>query len=386
VSGIELLEEVPGLAIPGPCLHYPDQAQLHPILYLNGLLDGVLARGGRVWTHTRVSALHGDGPFELEVDGVRAIKANAVVIATNTPFNYLLALHSKQAAYRSYVVAVRAPVLKAPPALWWDLEDPFHYVRFCESDSGMIALIGGEDHKTGQDDVGADGRYERLIDWARVHVPGVGPVVDRWSGQIMETIDGLAYIGRVEPDRDVFVVSGDSGNGMTHGVIAGIMLPEAIRGDSSAWDAAYDPTRVRRGALRRFASENWNVLLQYGDWAGPLATRQEPEEGGSVVWRGLHPVAIYRDSSGRVCERSAVCPHLGCVVAWNAAERSWDCPCHGSRFSPSGEVLHGPASRGLASVHDATDPRDEGDMDEVRDGCDPPDPSSPTEVLRAHPR
>jgi nitrite reductase/ring-hydroxylating ferredoxin subunit len=220
-------------------------------------------------------------------------------------------------------------------------------------DNHDLVIVGGEDHKTGQDDVGPAARYARLEAWARRRFSALGPVVDRWSGQILESIDGLAFIGRVERDRPIFVVTGDSGNGMTHGVLAGILLAALLAGEQHPWAEVYDPTRIRLHALGRFARENLNVAARYASWVAPQTARgpeEVPPGTGAVIRRGVTPIAVYRDGSGVAHERSAVCPHLGCIVAWNAAEQSWDCPCHGSRFDPLGAVVNGPATRPLAPI------------------------------------
>jgi glycine/D-amino acid oxidase-like deaminating enzyme/nitrite reductase/ring-hydroxylating ferredoxin subunit len=357
VPGVAPLESVPGWTRAGRALLFPRQGQIHPLRYLDGIARAFLTRGGRIVASARATQVSGDGPLWVEVADGPAVMARSVVIATNTPFNYVVSPHTKQAAYRSYVIAAPLPQRDATPGLWWDTEEPFHYVRLCRpyGDEREVALIGGEDHKTGQDDLGADVRYGRLEEWARRHLPELGLVVDRWSGQILETMDGLAFIGRLEAGREVFVVTGDSGDGMTHGTIAGMLLTDLILGRPNPWSGVYDPTRVRLHAIGRFARENLNVAAQYTDWMAALVAKRPedlPPGTGVVVHRGVTPVAVYRDESGRLHERSAVCPHLGCLVAWNATERSWDCPCHGSRFAPSGEVLNGPASRGLKDLEE----------------------------------
>jgi Rieske Fe-S protein len=176
----------------------------------------------------------------------------------------------------------------------------------------------------------------------------------RWSGQVMETIDGLAFIGRNPLDEaDVFIVTGDSGMGMTHGTIAGILLTDLILGRENPWETLYDPARKTLGAAGEFAKENLNVLRQYGDWltGGEVASVEAVQPGtGAILRRGLTKVAAYRDEQGVLHERSAICPHLGCIVAWNEAEKTWDCPCHGSRFDRHGTVLNGPANSDLSPV------------------------------------
>ena len=216
-----------------------------------------------------------------------------------------------------------------------------------------LLIVGGEDHKTGQAIDQAD-RYARLETWTRERFPMAQEVRFRWSGQVMETIDGLAFIGRNPLDEpNVFVATGDSGMGMTHGTIAGILLTDLILGRENPWAALYDPSRKSLGALGTFAKENLNVAKQYGDWltGGDVESVEEiPTGKGAVIRRGMTKVAVYRDDRGTLHERTAVCPHLGCIVNWNDAENTWDCPCHGSRFDRMGVVINGPANSDLGPV------------------------------------
>jgi Rieske Fe-S protein len=212
-----------------------------------------------------------------------------------------------------------------------------------------LLVVGGEDHKTGQaDDAGR--RYARLEAWARERFPVIDDIAFRWSGQVMESIDGLAFIGRDGGSEQVYVVTGDSGMGMTHGTIAGMLLADLILGRENRWASLYDPTRTRLGAAAEFLKENVNVALQYADWvAGADGSLDAiPCGSGAVVRRGIARVAVYRDDGGTVHQLSATCPHLGCSVRWNSSEKTWDCPCHGSRFNARGHVLNGPANRDLA--------------------------------------
>jgi Rieske Fe-S protein len=249
--------------------------------------------------------------------------------------------------------------------LYWDTLDPYHYVRLQPLDAGAdpaaiseaerfdVLVVGGEDHKSGQAQDQTE-RHARLEAWARERFPMMGAVRFRWSGQVMETIDGLAFIGRNPGDTgNVFIVTGDSGMGITHGTIAGILLTDLIVGRLNPWTSLYDPARKTLRAAGEFGKENLNVLVQYGDWltGGDVASAKEIQPGsGAVVRRGLTKVAVYRDEHGATHECSAVCPHLGCIVAWNQAEKSWDCPCHGSRFDRYGQVLIGPANGNLEEL------------------------------------
>jgi Rieske Fe-S protein len=173
----------------------------------------------------------------------------------------------------------------------------------------------------------------------------------RWSGQVMEPVDSLAFIGRNPGDKNIYVATGDSGNGMTHGTIAGILLTDLILGRKNAWADLYDPSRISLRAASNFAKENLNVVAQFGDYAtaGDVGEEHTIETGtGALVRHGLKKVAAYRDTQGALHKCSAVCPHLGCIVNWNHVEKTWDCPCHGSRFDPYGKVLNGPANVGLS--------------------------------------
>jgi len=168
---------------------------------------------------------------------------------------------------------------------------------------------------------------------------------------VMEPVDGLAFIGRNPLDaKNVFIATGDSGNGMTHGTIAGILLTDLIMGRKNSWEAIYDPSRITLRALPEFAKENLNVAIQYTDLvvAGDVESVEEIKPGsGAVISRGLSKIAVYRDPAGVVHELSAVCKHLGCIVNWNSLENTWDCPCHGSRYDAMGKVIQGPANRDL---------------------------------------
>jgi Rieske Fe-S protein len=288
------------------------------------------------------------------------VTSDAVVVATNTPINDWVAIHTKQAPYLTYVIGVVVPEGTIPDALYWDSgalhagrPAAYHYIRLAKGiePNTEILIVGGEDHKTGQ---ASDEhlRHDRLERWTRERFPMSGEVCFRWSGQVMESIDGLAFIGRNPMDTpNVFVATGDSGMGMTHGTIAGILLTDLILGRENPWAALYDPSRKTLRAAIQFAKENLNVARQFGDWltGGDVVSTDDIAPGsGAVVRRGLSKVAVYRDNNGMCHECSAVCPHLGCIVDWNNVEKTWDCPCHGSRFDRLGTVMSGPANHDLS--------------------------------------
>jgi Rieske Fe-S protein len=272
-----------------------------------------------------------------------------VVFATNTPVNDRVTMHTKQAAYRTYVVGLRVPRGAVPTGLYWDTLDPYHYVRLFDptgTSGDDILLVGGEDHKTGQGDEEEVARFDRLTEWARARFPAATEVVHRWSGQVLEPIDHLAFIGRNPGDRRVYIATGDSGNGMSHGTIAGMLIADLLLGRETPWASVYDPGRITLRAAPEFLRENLNVAEQYVDWATPGEVddvKDVPAGEGRIVRRGTHKLAAYRAPDGTLSVRSAVCTHLYCIVDWNAAERTWDCPCHGSRFATDGSVINGPA-------------------------------------------
>ncbi|HEX2197028.1 MAG TPA: FAD-dependent oxidoreductase [Burkholderiales bacterium] len=354
LSQVERVERAP-LFASGPSLRFPKQAQFHPLKYLAGLTQALHRYGGRLFTGSHVDAIEGGAPALVHVGG-RIVTADAVVVATNTPVNDRVAIHTKQAPYATYVIGVRVPPGSVPAVLAWDTGDPYHYVRVAQD----ILIVGGEDHKSGQaHDAGE--RHARLEAWTRARFPMAGQVAFRWGGIVMETVDFLSFTGRNPMDKDnVFIHTGDSGMGLTHGTIAGMLLTDLVLGRHNPWAALYDPGRKTVGAAREYTSENLNVARQYADWLTPGEVKSEddiPLNSGAVLRRGLHKVAIYRDPQGVLHERSAACPHLGCVVRWNGSEKTWDCPCHGSRFDCRGTVLNGPANRDLASVERAGNKR-----------------------------
>lgn len=354
-AGLSAVERVSRVPIPsfdtGPALRFPRQAQFHPLKYLAALAQAFLKYKGRIYTETHVTAVEGGEPARIETQGGHIVSAGAVVVATNTPVNDRMLIHTKQAAYRTYVIGATIPRGSIPKGLYWDTPDPYHYVRLQSSEQSDLLIIGGEDHKTGQADDG-QARYLRLEEWARARFPMIESIAYRWSGQVMEPVDGLAFIGRNPLDKkNVYIVTGDSGNGMTHGTIAGILISDLIAGRENAWAELYDPARKTLGAVKDFAQENLNVAAQYVEKI-TAGRGQDPAAilpgTGTVFRHGLRKDALCRDEDGRLYEFSAVCPHLGCIVAWNTMEQTWDCPCHGSRFDKDGTVLNGPAISNLA--------------------------------------
>ncbi|MDP9339216.1 MAG: FAD-dependent oxidoreductase [Acidobacteriota bacterium] len=358
-AGIKVVreEKLPLELAAGPCLKFSEQAQFHAGEYIVGLARAFKRAGGKFYAKTEAKEIKGGEPATVSTNKGHKITADAVVVATNTPVNDWVTMHTKQAAYRTYVIGAPVPIDSIPAALYWDTEDPFHYVRVQRIGGGKnqrdILIIGGEDHKTGQmEDL--ENRYARLLSWGRTHFPSLPEPEFRWSGQILDTVDGLAFIGRNPGDQpNIYIATGDSGVGLTHGTIAGMLITDMIMGRENPWSILYDPARKSPLAALTFAKENLNVAAQYSSWVTPgeVSSAEDIQPGGgAVIRRGLSKIAVHRDQQGNLHERSAVCPHLGCIVAWNKTESSWDCPCHGSRFDPDGKVLNGPAISPLAEI------------------------------------
>jgi glycine/D-amino acid oxidase-like deaminating enzyme/nitrite reductase/ring-hydroxylating ferredoxin subunit len=367
-TGMIEVQRVPRAPLPsfdtGPCLRYGGQAQFQPIRYLIALTEAIGRRGGRVFNSTHATSIQGGSNACVDTHTGARIEANHIVVATNTPVNDRVAIHTKQSPYMTYVIAAAVPRDSIPLGLYWDTADPFHYCRLhrvhareapdnmIEGASHDFLLVGGEDHKTGQAHDG-DERFARLELWARKRFPEMGSVERRWAGQVMESVDGLPFIGRNPLDYDnVYVATGFSGLGMTGGTLAGIILRDLILGRENPWAELYEPSRKVKtfASLREFAKENLNVAAQYSALLTPGEVDSAddiPPGEGAIVRRGIRKLAVYRGPGGELCEMSAICPHLKCVVQWNATEKTWDCPCHGSRFGPKGEVRNGPANTGL---------------------------------------
>lgn len=337
----------------GPCLKFPSQAQFHPLQYLHGLLKSFLQHGGLLF-QAHVEKVEGGSPAFIHTRDGFTVVVDTVVMATNTPVNDCVVMHTKQAAYRTYVIGILVPKGSVTEALYWDTANPYHYIRLQEhSATHDLLMVGGEDHKTGQPPKNHD-PYLSLQKWVQDRFPGIGQEREfEWSGQIMEAIDGLAYIGHNPWDKpNIYIATGDSGQGITHATIAGMLITDLIWGRENAWEKIYNPSRKTLGASWKFAQENTNVIAQYADWfmkENTVSSLEEiPQGSGAILKHGLSKTAVYHDKNNNFISLSAICPHLGGIVTWNEKEKTWDCPCHGSRFNFEGKVVNGPAINDLS--------------------------------------
>jgi glycine/D-amino acid oxidase-like deaminating enzyme/nitrite reductase/ring-hydroxylating ferredoxin subunit len=358
----EKLNGVPGMpAEIGTCLKFPNQAQFHPMKYLQGLSAAITRMGGTIYTETHIRGISKTGVKSQDY----AVEADQIVVATNTPVNDLVTMHTKQHPYRTYVIGGLIEKGTVTAALWWDtgnmksewVTDPYHYVRLQPFDDAHDLLIaGGEDHKTGQADkekIDQETRYKNLERWTRRHFPMMKDIVYHWSGQVFEPVDMMAFIGKNPGDKNIYIATGDSGNGMTHGTIAGMLISDLILGKANPWQKLYDPSRITVKAAKEFLSEVGNMSAQYLDYFDPGDVKSIHElqvDQGAIVNMKGKKVAVYKDHSQVIHAYSAICPHLGCVLQWNGDEHSFDCPCHGSRFTCEGQVVNGPAIGNLKRI------------------------------------
>lgn len=336
-----------------PGVRFADQAQFHPVNYLAGLIKTIPGDGSYVFEQTEV---HDVNDSLVVSAGHHRLVCGHMIVATHVPISGkggLLRsqlLQSKLAAYNSYVIGARLTVETAPAALYWDTAQPYHYLRTASAAVPNYVIFGGADHKTGQDDDTAS-RFNQL-EHALHEIWPDAIIEDHWSGQVIETHDGLPYLGEVA--RNQYVATGFAGNGMTFGTLGAMLARDAIVGIENPWRSLFDPGRTT-------LSKAWNYIKQGVDYPyyimrdrlstahGRSVEILQPGEGSILILNG-QKVAAYRDDAGRLSVLSPVCTHMGCLVHWNSAESTWDCPCHGSRFKATGEVHAGPAQTALAPV------------------------------------
>lgn len=340
----------------GPALTFENQGQFHILKYLAGLAGAAKKYGVQIFEKSHVRDLKKENElWIIQTDAGPTVSATHVVLATNAPIKDNMQVYGKQIAYRTYVIAVSIPKNSIERGLYWDTQDPYHYVRTQEGEDSDLLIVGGEDHATGEE-VHAELRFANLEKWARARFSNLQNVEYRWSGQVMESYDGLALIGHAPSnDKNLYIVTGDCGNGMTHGTLAGVLLTDMIARRKSSWEDVYAPSRIRaRAMLDLMEGGVHSATSLFKGWVTNPKKEKDVEESaitpdtGVVMKKGKARIALYKDTNGTLHKRSAVCPHRGCVVMWNNFEKTWDCPCHGSRFeATTGAQLHGPAMNGL---------------------------------------
>ena len=348
-------EMVQGTALPfetRKALRIPHQAQFHPREYLLPLAQKIIQLGGKIYENTRVIDVQDGTPCVVSTERHK-IKAAQVLLSANVPVTNWLFLNTKIAAYRTYAIAAVSNK-SIPAGLYWDLQDPYHYIRSYKNlDDEEYLVIGGEDHKTGTV-TDTEACFKKLEEYAKNHFD-IGAIPYKWSGQIIEPVDGLPYIGLNSMSKHVYVSTGYSGNGLTYGTLGAMIVSDLILGKANPWAKLYTATRLNvLASAERFIAENAGVVGHFvADHLHPSDEHSldnvKPEEGKVLSIQG-HQIAAYRSAGGTLHCVSAICPHMKGVVHWNKAESSWDCPCHGSRFDKDGKVLNGPALTDLAPV------------------------------------
>ena len=349
----EYMDAIPGLGLPG--IRFDGQAKFHPLKYLYALAALVPGDGCHIFEKSLVDAVS-EKPLSVAI-GSHTISTKSVIVATHVPImgkaNPLKAtlLQTDLYPYSTYAIGARVPSGTLPEALYWDAADPYHYLRVDAQSKHDFVVFGGGDHKTGQTDDTREhfAQVERTL---KSILPDAD-VTHRWSGQVIETRDGLPYIGMTSDNQ--FVITGFSGNGLTFGTLGAMMARDAVTGRKNPWSELFDAgrTRIAKG-LTDYLSENKDYPYYLvrdrlaGADAKPLRNVRRGE--GRILEVEGTRVAAYRDEDGKLTMLSPVCTHLGCIVNWNAAESSWDCPCHGSRFTATGKVIGGPAETPLLPI------------------------------------
>jgi hypothetical protein len=362
--GVEEVEWVERAPVPGidtgRALRFGRQGRFHPTKYLRGLAQAILDRGGRIYANTtHVSDKETDeGGVEITTEAGPVIRASAAVFATNSPTNDKVAIHAKQTPDRTYVVAGRVPKGSVPDALVWDTYEAYHYVRIQPlSETEDLLIVGGEDHKSGEAH-DMDRRLDDLEAWTRERYPSFTRAEYRWSGMVQEPMDFMPFSGRNPGNKNIYIHTGDSGQGITNGVAGSLTIMPLIIGEDSRYAPVLDPARksfTSTSSIGEFIREQAGAVKNFAEYLGPgdVKSADDLQPGqGAIIREGLKQVATYKAEDGTVIRRSPACTHLGCLVHWNGFEGCWDCPCHGSQFAPDGQVLNGPAVQPLAEVEE----------------------------------
>lgn len=342
----EFVDDVPLPFDTAGGVKFENQAQFHPLRYLRVLSDSIPGDGSHVFEHTRVEKAQEGNPCVIKTNrGI--VRAGHLVIATHFPVMDRNLLFSQMEARRSYVLAARTGG-GAPPGMFYEAGGSEHSLRPYSSSEKDVIIAGGGAHKTGQERPDAVAYFLRLEDHIRRHFD-VKDILHRWSTQDNSTVDKIPYVGRQKAGSKILLATGFNGWGMTGGTVAASLLADLIEGRHNSLAALFDPGRFKfRVSTKKFVKYNANVGVQYAKRFLSLAHRQKLDCGQvEVISSGARKIGIFRDESGETTSVVLTCTHLGCRLHWNDAERSWDCPCHGSRFDYKGSVIQAPAIRDL---------------------------------------
>lgn len=331
---------------------FTGQAQIHPCQYLYGIAEAYEHAGGYLVQHCRLEHYESNGLAEVRTN-LGVIRARKLIFATHIPPGINL-LHFRCAPYRSYALALKLGKTTYPDGLVYDMNDPFRYYRTHEVNGEKFLVVGGEDHKTGHQE-NTDFCFRKLDSYCSRHLD-VESVAFQWSSEYFEPTDGLPYIGHLPGFTDnVFVATGFSGNGITFSQVAARLLTDLIVSGENKYKSLFDPNRIKPVAgFSNFVKENVDVVKEF---IGKRLSKEKIEslveiakgEGKVVKYEG-ESIALYRDERGTLHAVNPVCTHAKCIVQWNTSEKSWDCPCHGARYTADGKVITGPASKDLEIV------------------------------------
>ncbi|NLK68839.1 MAG: FAD-dependent oxidoreductase [Clostridiaceae bacterium] len=339
------IEEIPFPISIKAGVMFDNQAQFHPRKFLLPLVDVITEAGVKIYENSRIVELNENDGITLYTEQGKKITANKVVIATRYPFyNKQSMYYSRIYAERSYIIAISAKE-KYPGGMYINIEEPTRSLRGCDSKEGQLILIGGENHKTGQ---GTDmsKHYCNLVDYA-ASLFTIEDIKYRWSSQDCMTVDSIPYVGYYNSDTsNILIATGFQKWGMTNSMASAQILRDLIVEGSSPCQDVYNPSRKNvLGASKTFIKENFDVAkhLISGKIASiPKNVKIQPGEG-KVLEHDGERTGAYRDENGNLFLVNTTCTHLGCELNWNCAEKSWDCPCHGSRFSYTGSIIDGPS-------------------------------------------
>ncbi len=349
---IDYTKEIP---VPIPfekAAKFSGQAQFHASKYLYGLAEAYENAGGHIVQNCKLESFESNGLAEAKTN-LGVIRARKMIFATHIPPGINL-LHFRNAPYRSYALAVKLADGKYPDALVYDMHDPYHYFRTQEVNGTKYLIAGGEDHKTGHNE-NTDFCFSKLDSYLSKYYD-IDEVSFKWSSEYFEPSDGLPYIGHLPGFTDnVFVATGFSGNGMTYSHVASRLLTDLLTTGNSEYKDLFSPNRIKPVAgFTNFIKENADVVKEF---IGKRMSKEKIEslveiakgEGKVVKYEG-ESIALYRDERGSLHAVNPVCTHAKCIVQWNTSEKSWDCPCHGARYTADGKVITGPASKDLEII------------------------------------
>jgi Rieske Fe-S protein len=329
-----------------------DQAQFHPLKYISGLAKVFIEVGGVILENCRATGLQEDEILTVETSSGE-IKCRNVIYATHIPPGVNI-LHFRNPPYRSYAMAVTLKDKKYPQALGYDMCEPYHYYRSQVIDGQEYLIAGGEDHKTGHEE-NTEQRFRNLESYIRKYFD-VESIAYKWSSQYYVPADGLPYIGHLPGNRDnVFCATGFNGNGMIFGTLSGIILSDILITGDSKFKNLFLPARVKPVAgFVKFVKEAADVVAHFiGDKLSieKIHSMAELARGeAKVIKYDGHTLALYKDENNALHAVNSACTHVKCTVGWNNAEKTWDCPCHGSRFSYDGTMLTAPARKDLEKI------------------------------------